>query len=773
MQIELTKRIRSTRRLIAPRVHPVGIALMWVRYLQVPLLAASLASGLGICAAFGIGPSSLVLGAYDGSAKQVVPLAVTSMLLGFALFDISKVILKYGPDRFNLDAEDIGLSKAKVRLGHTLLGLFYGCVPFFTLLACMKAKEQQPWWVLLIWATIFGLMAWGYYWFQGNAVVRWLKRMLPNFDLFIECNEPGYRQIEEWNDEHGRLYFKTKPGLGFGHCRQILLFGACVMVSLCLYLLPSDEPAAALYVLLTIMGVAWFCSGVAFYLGRHHIPLLLALGVWAFFANIVFDKDYKYKTVEMPEGFTLPSGHDILVNAPPERRIAVAAVGGGIHSGAWAVEVLTRLPEIAECRDLHKRICLLSGTSGGAYGAMHYAHAMYHDRTPPSAGETEEASMKREKAYRDVVRQAVQASSLGTVVRSLGYHDLPGYLLPMRLGTDRGTAMEQRWVENSRTSYRPRQNEMAELAMIAPGAGEDLEHVTMADWAQEAREGKLPAVLFTSGTEESGRPAIYGNSTVADWDWNAPRSSGFSEGGECSRKRYTIPVVTGARLSATFPFVSPAARPDAQNSSLQRVEHQLDGGYYDNFGLVALNRWLHEALNKFTEKKEAGTGTDSSSRGFLVIQIRYKESPPSKTPPSSGFLHQLAAPLAGLYNARETGQRLRADEQFDVFCKYWKSQGVEIHNAAFEFACKPGDSPPLSWHLTESQKGDLTKEGTRILEEYNAYKPLRETCDKRTDLSPVEKQKELDSLRHLYANGAAAYEVVDFIRKREASTTAR
>ncbi len=749
--MNLTEKILATSHAVASRLQPLRMAMMWARYLLVPLLAALVASGMGICAAFGVGPSSLLLGAYDGSPQQIVPLAVTALLLAFALYDISKVILKYGPDRFNLDEADIALKPFWKRTGRAFLGLLYGSVPVFTLLACQTAAEM-PWWGWLIWVAAAGLLGWGYDWFQGNAAIIWLIRKLPDFDLVKEMNIPGYRFCE------------TKPGLAYGHRRQLLLFGICLAYGLLIYVLPNDGPAAALYVLLIIMGVTWGCSGLAFFLGRHHIPLLLAIVIWSVLMNGIFHKDYTYKVEEVAADFKLPRGYDI-VKSTPDRRIAVAAVGGGIHSGAWAVEVLTRLQEIEGCRELPKRICLLSGTSGGSYGAMHYAHAMYHDPAMKlPQGESTVTTI--EKQYLDVVRQSAQASSLGTIVRSMGYHDLPGYLLPLHLGKDRGNAMEQQWATNSKAGYHPFSDR--KLAAIIPGRDEDLSRVTMQTWAVEAVEGRLPAVLFTSGTEESGRPALYGNTAVSDWNWNAFRPRGLSEGCKCARKNYTIPVVTGARLSASFPFVSPAARPDAPDHTLCRVEHQMDGGYYDNFGLVALNRWLEETLSSFDEK--------NPPLGFMVIQIRYKEVPSSSEKPKSGLLYQLGAPLTGLYQAKGTGQRLRADEQFDIFSRYWNEKNERagnkntlVRNAVFEFQSPRGEPPPLSWHLTKAQKEDLTCEGLRIVREFQCYMPQRIKCDDAKDKTAEEKSKILNTLRAQYPNGAAAYELLDFIKNQGVS----
>src|SRR5690606_7920727 len=54
-----------------------------------------------------------------------------------------------------------------------------------------------------------------------------------------------------------------------------------------------------------------------------------------------------------------------------------------------------------------------------------------------------------------------------------------------------------------------------------------------------------------------------------------------------------LPLWTAARLSATFPYVTPAARPELSISgktdavARRRSFHLIDGGYYDNYGVAA------------------------------------------------------------------------------------------------------------------------------------------------------------------------------------------
>jgi hypothetical protein len=424
--------------------------------------------------------------------------------------------------------------------------------------------------------------------------------------------------------------------------------------------------------------------------------------------------------------------------------VCVSAVGGGIHSGAWEVEVLTRLAEIPGCENLPNQIRVISGTSGGSYGAMFYTHAMYPPpgtRHPPS-GET--------------LRSVVQSTSLSSVVAAFAYHDLLGYCLPVLSGKDRGQAMEDQWVENGQ----------------ALGDNE-LEHVTLWDWSQRLGRGEMPAVLFTSGTRESGRPIIFGTSRVKDWNFNV-RQTHLPEDG--AFPLLTTRVTTGARLSATFPWVSPAARPDPANQT-RRAEHQLDGGYYDNYGIVALNAWLDEGLMEvfgprslnwgqrlqlMTEQQgEKKTRPPARTKGtILVIQIRYEQKPKEPTTEGPGFFFQLTAPIFGLYNARTAGQQLRTDDYFDVFSRYWKERGIEVENAAFDFK----DEAPLSWHLTQQERDELRKQGESIASELIAYP----TEMKKAQDIPDEKARHaaLAEVNRKYSRGIAADRVRNFLRMK-------
>jgi hypothetical protein len=160
---------------------------------------------------------------------------------------------------------------------------------------------------------------------------------------------------------------------------------------------------------------------------------------------------------------------------------------------------------------------------------------------------------------------------------------------------------------------------------------------------------------------------------------------------------YDVPVTSAVRLSATFPYVTPAARAhrigEADYST--PTYHVVDGGYYDNYGMATLVEWLNDEL-EHGEIKEAEV---------LVIRILSMPVGVGQSPDDSrGFFYQSFVPVTTLNNVRGAGQLSHSQVEFDLLQKRWRERGdqrVNIELATFAF---PADTAPLSWHLTEMQK---------------------------------------------------------------------
>src|SRR5439155_13797592 len=112
-------------------------------------------------------------------------------------------------------------------------------------------------------------------------------------------------------------------------------------------------------------------------------------------------------------------------------------------------------------------------------------------------------------------------------------------------------------------------------------------------------------VVFNATFVETGERLL-----LSTTDFKSPRAPGdttttgwqvFGRSDHQKEISRDVSVVTAARLSATFPFVTPAAR-IFQGNVFGNAHHVVDGGYYDNYGVATLIEWLDQAMKSSTPK---------------------------------------------------------------------------------------------------------------------------------------------------------------------------
>jgi hypothetical protein len=150
-----------------------------------------------------------------------------------------------------------------------------------------------------------------------------------------------------------------------------------------------------------------------------------------------------------------------------------------------------------------------------------------------------------------------------------------------------------------------------------------------------------------------------------------------------------VSMLTAARLSAAFPLVSAAARPDTSGAA---AFHVTDGGYWDNSGIVAAIEWL-EALDPPPER---------------VIFVEVRSSPPrgDQVPENASWLLQLTAPLRTLVGVRYDGQPFRNESAIQTYAALWQARhGRALDRVIFELG---DDRLPLTWNLGRAAPAQLT-----------------------------------------------------------------
>ncbi len=450
-------------------------------------------------------------------------------------------------------------------------------------------------------------------------------------------------------------------------------------------------PALA-YVLQLLVVLGWALPGISFWLDRYRLPVVPLLAVLSFLASRVFDTDHYY-WIETPSAPALPAAaaparlaipalaalptaaprpaeafvaaeraHAREAEAAPGEQpvVVVAASGGGSAAALWTAQALTGLQrELGE--GFTRSIRFLSAVSGGSVGALFFLDR-FTERGAPAAADL------------PGIVEAAGRQSLDAAAWGLAYPDL-WRVLGLRWGDlalDRGWAMEQVWRRDLR---HPRS--------------------TLGDWRAAVAAGWLPAAVFNATTVETGERFLF--SPLDLQGWKARRFAEVYRG-------YDVLAVTAARLSASFPWVSPVARAlrrdrrqPARGPDLPGF-HLGDGGYYDNFGVVTAIDWLRSLSPEQVDEVRR--------RGLLLVLLRaFPESAAAPAPPEArrAWAYSLLGPILALMRARGTTQSFRNSVDLNLLNEIWNAAGIRHHIALFT----PGGASPLTWKLTEADKAKI------------------------------------------------------------------
>jgi hypothetical protein len=493
------------------------------------------------------------------------------------------------------------------------------------------------------------------------------------FDRLIALSPEGYvdARDEQLRARHRFASIQLLISLGF----YVALFVMRVWTPN----LARAVPTLCLVLVLAML-LCWGLTGLTFYFDRFRVPLLLIIGAYIAVVSLWPQSDHFYRTLPHSP-YTPPSPREILDARADAPVILVAASGGGIQAEAWTARVLSGLRQDLGDR-FDRSLALVSSVSGGSVGAMLFL-ASYDQGRLTTVGALE--------TYPPVV--ASVKSSLDDVTWGIVYPDLIWSVFPFfkgiggghlftgpNLTSDRGTSLERAW----------------ELS-------DGVTQGTLRRWQEDARAGTRPAVIFNATVVETGDRLLLSTTTLGP--------SGDTPGRREWSRMYPerdLPVATAARLSATFPYVTPAVRistPDIFHGAY----HVVDGGYYDNFGVSSLVEWLDTGLSGDGRKPPA----------VFIVEIRaFKssaETPSGDAKNARGGTFQTLAPLETLLTVRDTAQLAR--NQFALsFISRPHVYDVPVRVFTFEYVGGCGVSPgapehvPLSWHLTPKERRALAEE---------------------------------------------------------------
>lgn len=436
--------------------------------------------------------------------------------------------------------------------------------------------------------------------------------------------------------------------------------GVLAVIVLCVYLLgyvalnpawsglAGRVPPVA-YIIVVLMLAGWWLSAAAFFLDRYRVPTLVVMAGWLALIASAAHTDHFFAVGDQVTHEPL-SPPQIVKQAwqvhPDRGLIVVTSEGLGLVSAAWTAEVLTRLAEALGPR-FTESLRLASVSSGAALGAASFVHEFGPGGFPPGG------------AVGERVRRRARTPGSSEGAWGLVYPDLVRTIAPAAVPrrADRGWAMEQAW----RRAF-------------------DGADPTVGDWRQGVGQGWRPATAFGVTVVESGERAV-----LATYD--SPVSSTDVTGGR------DLAVLTAARLSASFPYVTPVSRADTGGRT---GYHVADGGYWDNHGTVEAVEWLRAARHEI------------GAHPVLLIEIR---SSPTRIPPAPedrAWTFALTGPLRALYEVRLDAQRARNETELALLGEGWGDGSLT--RVRFSLA---DDLAPLTWNLGAQDLRRIERAWTR------------------------------------------------------------
>lgn len=625
---------------------------------------------------------TLVLGAYDVRSREGATLVGLMLVVTVGcLIHQRKMVDLHGEVRFDAPVDQ--LRSGIVKAWNSLAGIAVA----LNILVVLRASNELIWvrqLCFLLLGVLFGVVL--------RFFLGWLEKRYKHFRQgfpervvsFLVSNgvqrSPGIIELKDKNRPFG-------PGnvtLADGHL-SALVYGSILALVFILVDESTIHPLAALLLLISILTL--ILGSWAFLLDRHRVPLMGLIVTYCLVMNLWRESDHYYPVIpRAKDAPALPTPAAIVQKtvAAGQPLVIVSAAGGGIQSAAWTTRVLEQLQsQLAEqgVRDFHRHIRLISGVSGGSVGALQYAYAVGLNRENPPL----------DKAAQAAAESSLTEAVVGLVKKDLFRATLPIlYTSPGMLFEDRARMLESAWEENARQAH--------------GGYKCGLGSATLQQWGEDAMKLERPALIFNATIVETGERMAISTSPRRELSWVQPQRAGNFEFTE--RYRANIPMVTAARVSATFPLVSPATRPAIADGKgggliLPRTEnekvfpqggsmhHAVDGGYFENSGLVGALEWLDEAL---TDLSNVNSPLPSE---VIVIELAafpappldlMRETPVDKDKNSQGTLFDIVSPGLTMMNVRNSSQLAYAAQLLGQFSRRWQ---LELESKRPESKDKP------------------------------------------------------------------------------------
>lgn len=349
--------------------------------------------------------------------------------------------------------------------------------------------------------------------------------------------------------------------------------------------------------------------------------------------------------------------------------VVVATSGGGIRAAAWTAHVLGTLERDAALPGIAHDIRMITGASGGMVGAATWVATLLPRDEARACGRDSACLHRAHDVLAEVATGSIDAVAVHFALAVL---------------RDRGSSLEAQWVENT-----------------AGALGRTFDALV-----DDERAGAVPSLVFSPLVVDDGRRVLISNLglhalTAAIDPWpQGPRELSPTTPRAAVELFDLFPVhpgftlATAARVSASFPYVSPFPwLPTAEPAP-----RLADAGLFDPYGVELATRWIasHAAWLM------ANTG------GVVLIEIRDDATVRSDVAlarPVAALRagHPLFGPLEALLSARQAGSAQRNDVAVDALAHRFAAAGQPAEFFTRIVLARSGEAS-LSWHLSSEER---------------------------------------------------------------------
>ena len=289
----------------------------------------------------------------------------------------------------------------------------------------------------------------------------------------------------------------------------------------------------------------------------------------------------------------------------------------------------------------------------------------------------------------------VGVDCLSETVKQAIYRDAPALFSPAPLQVNRGTKLELEWDKHLGPNFRGR---------------------SLASMAADEKAGWRPSLVFSPMLVEDGRRVLISNLNLdflavsTGCDLSNPNESHaiYSRNAYQFAKLFPLawpdfPVRTAVRMSASFPYMSPAAV--LPTEPRRRV---VDAGYYDNYGVSVGGGYVYELVAHHRPWLLQNVS------GIVLIQIRDGvsdlENDSTQQRPDPGAFGRgtewLTSPIEGMFAVRNSVSTFRNDamlERLSHLCDALSLPRTFFTTAVFEY----GGDTSMSWYMTQGEVEDV------------------------------------------------------------------